>query len=393
MQIKFYERFMKQADSFKVPGSDYPALLQPTYDGEIKGDFSPLAPVVRFRTIPATSMPTYTYCYIDHFKRYYFCSWAFVSGFWECSMTCDVLGSFKDQILASRQFVKRSAHEKTATIADANYMPHGIVGQEIRYVQQPDLWGANFYNGTVVVSIVNSTAYNIGANTYYAMSYLGFQALMYALLNSPNWMNIDAGEISENLQKALINPAQYITGAVWLPIPSSQFVNGSDVPSADVVQVVKLGWWEFNLQTPCRILHAPTGQYDSWMRQCVFTFSDHPQASVFGAWVNRAPFTRRILDFAPFGCIEIDPTELQGTNQITCRVFVQAYSGEATLYIYAGTYDAANPNNARLITSLTGTVGVPLPTGQIRIDTSNFKNAIFGGVAVGALDYLEGQGF
>ena len=46
MQITFYEQFMKQADSFKIPPADYNPLLKPVYEGEIKGDFSPLAPVL-----------------------------------------------------------------------------------------------------------------------------------------------------------------------------------------------------------------------------------------------------------------------------------------------------------------------------------------------------------
>lgn len=388
MRIVFFEQFMKQADSTKIPPSDYPGLLKPIYDGEIKGDFSPLAPVVRFKTIAATKQPTCTYCYIESFRRYYFMSWAFVSGFWEASLTCDVLGSFREEIRNSTQYVKRSASELNKMVSDAaNYPSISNHGGSIAYAQQADIWGVNFYTGTVVISVVNSTQWNIGANTYYAMSYTSFRALMYALLNSPNWMQIDSSEISAELQKALINPAQYITSAVWLPINSASFVDGG--PSADVIQTIRFGWWEFNLQSNIRILHAPFGQNDSWSRTLVFQFTEHPQATR-GDWLNLSPYTRRTLDIPPFGTIDLDTTDLIGTNYVSLRIFIQSYTGDALLYVYSGDYNT-DPNNAKIIMSLSGSVGIPLPVGQIRMDASKFKSAIIGGAAVGALDYLGGD--
>lgn len=388
MQIRFFEQFMKQADSFKVPGSDYPGLLKPIYEGEIKGDFSPLAPVVRFRSIPATEQPKCTYCYIEEFRRYYFMSWAFVSGFWEASLTCDVLGSFRTEVLSTQQYVKRSAIKFNKMVSDAaNYPSISNHGASISYTQQTNIWGVNFYTGTVVISVVNSTQWNIGANTYYAMSYSSFRALMYALLNSPNWMEIDTSEISAELQKALINPAQYITSAVWLPINSASFVDGG--PTADVTQTIRFGWWEFNLQSNVRILHAPFGQNDSWSRTVVFHFTDHPQAAR-GDWLNLAPYTRRTLDIPPFGTIDLDTTDLIGTNYVSVRVFIQSYTGDALLYVYSGDYNT-DPNNARIIMSLSGAVGIPLPVGQIRMDVNKFKSAIIPSAIVSAADWLGGE--
>ena len=387
MRIIFFEQFMKPANSFKVPADDYPTLLKPVYDGEIKGDFSPLAPVVRFKGISEQSMPKATYCYIESFRRYYFMSWAFVSGFWEASLTCDVLGSFRADVLATTQYVKRSASNKNLTVSDvANYPSITTHAGAISYVQQANLWGVNFYTGTVVISVVNSTQWNIGANTYYAMSYTSFRALMYALLNSPNWMEIDTSEISAELQKALINPAQYITSAVWLPINSTEFVDGG--PAADISTTIRFGWWEFNLQSNVRILHAPFGQSDSWSRTIVFNLADHPQYNR-GHYLNLAPYTKRTLDFQPFGTIDLDTTDLLLNDKMTCRVFVQSYTGDAILYVYTGDY-TQNPEDARLIASLEGCVGIPLPVGQIRMDASKFKSAVIGGAAVGIADYLGG---
>lgn len=385
MRIVFFEQFMKEANSFAVPPENYNPLLKSIYDGEIKGDFSPLAPVVRFKTISAQTMPKATYCYIESFRRYYFMSWAFVGGFWEASLTCDVLGSFRDEILASNQYVKRSASNKNGNIIDPNYPTIAGQARGIAYAAQTNIWGVNFYNGTVVISVVNSTQWNIGANTYYAMSYTSFRALMFALLNSPNWMNIDTSEISTDLQKALINPAQYITSAVWLPIPSSTFVDGTDV---DITQTIRFGWWQFNLQSNIRILHAPFGQIDSWSRTVVFNFQPHPQKDTFGGWLNLSPFTKRTLEFPPFGTIDIDTTDLIGETALTCRIFVQSYTGDATMYVFGGDY-VNDPSNAKLIMSMVGNVGVQLPIGQIAMNLNNYKNALIAGAATGAEELVN----
>lgn len=388
MQITFYEQFMKQADSFKVPPANYNPLLMPVYDGEIKGDFSPLAPVVRFKTIPATEQPKCTYCYIGEFRRYYFMSWAFVSGFWEASLTCDVLGSFRTEVLSTQQYVKRSASKFNHMVSDAaNYPSISNHGGSIASAPQSSIWGVGFEQGTIVLGVVNSTDSNIGACTYYAMTYLAFKALMLALLNSPNWMEIDTSEISAELQKALINPAQYITSCVWLPIASSSFVNSGE--AADRVTTIKFGWWEFNLQTTVRKLHDPFGQYDSWSRTIIIELSKHPQAAR-GDWLNLAPYTRYTLDIPPFGTIDLDTTDLVEVNHISLRIFIQSYTGDALLYVYSGNY-ATDPNNARIIMSLSGSVGIPLPVGQIRMDANKFKSAVIGGAAVGIADYLGGD--
>lgn len=377
MNVRLYNNFTKQPNSFMVPGS---SVTYTDVQGDIKGDFSPLAPVIRFQTLNPRALPQSVYAYIASFSRYYFLSWAFIEGAWEASCTVDALASFRDTVLASSQFVQRSASEKNGDLVDTNYPTTAVSGHGIAFVTQPDLWGVNFYTGTVVMSCVNSTNWNIGANTYYAMSYTSFRALMYALLNSPNWMNIDTSEISEGLQKALINPAQYITSAVWLPVASSVFVDGG--PAADITTIIKFGWWEFNLQSNIRILHAPMGQDDSFMRAIRFNINNHPQAQAFGNWLNLSPYTKRTLEFPPFGVVDLDTTDFAQVSVVTCRVFVQSYTGDATLYVYAGDY-TSSADDSKLVMSLTGNVGVQLPVGQIAMNIGNYKNALFAGAAAG----------
>lgn len=387
MRVQFFASFHKKVNSTAVP----PATPNIPIDGEIKGDFSPLAPVITFRSIDATEMPVYTYCYIPTFKRYYFCSWTFVSGQWQCAMTCDVLGSFRSQILASQQFVTRSQSLPDLRIIDGLCQPKANIDWATAYLTQAQIWGADYTDGTYVVGIVgNSAGKNTGAVVYYAMSQLGFSALMFAMLRSPDWMQIDTSEISENLQKALINPAQYIVSAVWLPINATTFIGttGDQPTGVDVQQTVKLGWWEFNLQTNVRVLHNPTSIYDSYSRWVVINYSQHPDAATYGSWVNLAPYTKVTLDFAPFGTIDLDTTDLIAyPGVLSLHVFVHAYTGDATCYVFAGNGQVAGQN--QMIASLRANIGVPLPIGQIAVDVGKFQSAATLGLATGAAELVD----
>lgn len=380
MQVKFYNTFEKVPNSTKIPGSDFNPFLIPVYDGEIKGDFTPFAPVIRFASIAQTTVPAYFYAYIAKFSRYYFVTWAWVDGAWEGSFKCDVLGSFRAQILASSQYVERSASNQNEYLIDGAYTPTVNTTTGIGTASQADIWGSNYEDGTYVVGIVaNGMGNNIGAVVYYAMSQTAFSVMMMVLLNSPNWLNISTSELSEDLQKALINPAQYIVSCVWLPISSDTFVADTDLTTT-----VRFGWWTFNLQMNVRVLHNPTSALDSFSRWWSISYNRHPQSSTYGTWVNMAPYAKYTLEFPPFGCIDLDTTDLlNSANKLCCHVFVHAYNGDAICYMFAG--DAINnPSSAKYIGSMRGNIGVQIPVGQIRMDLTSYHNAAALGAAVGA---------
>ena len=395
MNVTFYKGFAKRPNSFKVP-VNWPEADTLSVDGEIKGDFSPLAPVIRFSasSFPADVMPTPVYCSIASFSRYYFASWAFVSGFWEASLTCDTLASFRAQILDTSQYVERSASRVNPNIIDGEYAPTVAIIRAHAELTQEEVWGAGYAAGTYVVGVVSpsdlSLMSNVGAVRYYAMSQLGFSALMYSLLSSPNWMQIDASEISQELQKALINPAQYIVSAFWLPIPSATFIGTpGDFQDGSVVTSIKLGWWNFNIGVNARILYNPTGIYDSWSRWVTFSYIKHPQTSIFGDWINVSPYAKYTLDFPPFGCVDLDTTDLKDSDgKLSIHVFVQAYTGDATAYIFDGDAETY-PTQSPLIGTLHANLGVQLPTGQIRMNLSDWKNAVTLGAVVGGEELVN----
>lgn len=387
--VRFYGFFVKKPNSFKIPSSSTPYT---DINGEIKGDFSPYAPVVRFSNsaFSPSVVPSSTYCYISKFSRYYFVEWAMVSGCWEASLTCDVLGSFRTSALASSQYVARSESAFNSYLIDSACTPTTNVQTALAAVTQAQVWGANYESGTYVIGVVAPSAgKNTGAVVYYAMSQLGFSALMYALLVSPNWMQIDPSEISYDLQKAIINPAQYIVSAVWLPIDSAAFIGTSTEYGADVTDSIKFGWWDFNIGVNSRILHQPTSIYDSYSKWLVIDYGLHPETATYGNWVNVSPYTKITLDFPPFGCIDLDTTDLDTTqHKISIHVFVHAYNGDATAYIFNGDKETY-PNTTFLIGSLRANIGVQLPVGQIRMNIGNWQNAAALAAATGAEELVN----
>lgn len=409
MKVNFYAPtiFSKKFNSTKVPAaSDFKIEI----DGQIKGDFSPLAPVIRFQEtirggtniFAATSIPIYRYAFISSFSRYYFVSWAFVDGAWEGTFRCDVLGSFRTDILNSSQYVTRSASNKNGGIIDGAYTTHVSFDSTDYNLQSKaltDIFGATYATGTYVIGVIGAAATtyqghqyarNIGAVVYYAMGRDAFTALMATLLSSVSWLNIDASEISEDLQKALINPAQYIVSCVWLPIPASAFVDGTGQQwgaetLADITQTINFGWWSFNLGYNTRKLGFPTADSNNWHVSFSFDIASHPDAPSVGTWVRLSPYSRYVLALPCFGVTELDTTKLAG-NLLTIDFYIQPYNGDASAYIWCGV--TAAPKNS-LVESLRGNIGVQIPTGQISMNIGNFRNALTAGVIAGAEELVN----
>ena len=410
MKINFYApaSFSKKFNSTKIPPAN---AFKVEVDGEIKGDFSPLAPVIRFQEtmvsgtniFAATSIPIYRYAHIPSFNRYYFVSWAFVDGAWEGTFRCDVLASFRTDILNSSQYVTRSASNKNGGIIDGAYttrMSFDSTDYNLKSMALTDIFGATYATGTYIIGVIGAAtttyqgtpyARNIGAVVYYAMGRDAFTALMATLLSSVNWLNIDPSEISEDLQKALINPAQYIVSCVWLPIPASAFVDGTGQgwgpeTLADISQTINFGWWSFNLGFNTRKLGFPTANSNNWHISFSFDIARHPDASDFGTWVYLSPYSRYVLALPCFGVTELDTTKLAG-SLLTIDYYIQPYNGDASAYVWCGA-SASFPRQS-LVENLRGNIGVQIPTGQISMNMGNFRNALTAGVVAGAEELVN----
>lgn len=367
-----------------------------TFQGEIKGDFTPLSFDMVFKFSNAAQIPAYNYAYIANFSRYYFITdWVFIGGLWRGAFTVDVLATYKDEILATTQYIARAADATPRGIVDTAYSIEGGSRQDTAdyVVSQSEFWGADFNSGTVVAGIINSSGKNVGSITYYAFSAEGFTALMGKLLDDISWADISISEISEELQKALINPVQYIVSAIWLPVHDETFIGSWGAPGADVVSTIKLGWWSFSLNGYyARILHNPLTVWDYFTRKSYFALYKHPQSIAAGSrperpWLQFSPYSRYTLTFLPFGSFDIDTSELYGFSYLGVQVRVHAYTGDATL-----TISAARDNQGtgeKVIQIINANCGIPLPVGQIALNIGNMDSALQSAAIMGATEIAQ----
>lgn len=367
--------FDKKRNSTKIPVTD-----GDHFEGELKQTFTIIGLEVKLDLGHFLVAPTYNYAYIPSLRRYYFITdWVYSGGLWTAVMAADVLASFKTEIGNSYQYVTRAYSSYNPNIIDSAYPTRAdTISRSNDSISPASFWGASVTGaeGLIVIGCVGSSTSSIGAVTYYGLTMANFRAFINSMLSSPNWMNISAGEISADLQKALINPTQYITSCRWFPFVASSFTGGA------AGSAINLGWWSFNVS--CRVL-STVGS--GWVqRESYFTIPKHPQRSGRFEYLNLSPYTTYTLRFLPFGVFEIDTTELYPYDQMGILVETNLMTGDAVLKVAAKkTTDLQfNYNNAFLVTQ--AQIGVSLPVGQVSADIGNYQNALTAGVVAGIAD-------
>lgn len=392
-RTKLFE-FSKKRNSTARPDITQPGY----YEGDIKDDFSPLSFTMTFNRgdVGNAQVPKYNYAYISDFGRYYYVTdWVFVKGLWRAAFTVDVLATYKDQILASRQFVTRAASVAARGIIDTSCVSvGGTVGDIPQTMIPSQFWGAGYENGTIVIGVIGDSGLNVGAVTYYAMGVGGYRNLMNALLDDISWANISVSEISEELQKALINPAQYIVSSIWLPKDAADFVVNSGAPSSDIVTDIKLGWWSFSIAAGgnvARILHSPISAYDYFTIEKYFSIATHPQnggstSEPSRPWLQLSPFSRYTFTCLPFGSFDLDTTELYGYSYLKVEIKVHAYTGDATMILSAAITETTP---GKVFCIMNANCGVPLPVGQIALNITNMDSALTSAAIMGVTEIAQ----
>ena len=131
MQIKFYKN---SSEKNKIGKSLSSGL---TLNGNLRDECSITSPSI---LVEANSLVDYNYCYIPEFKRYYFISdiTSVRNNLWRVSLKCDVLESFKKDILNLSCIVDKQQNQSYSNnIDDGSYINRADSFVEI----------ANYQNG------------------------------------------------------------------------------------------------------------------------------------------------------------------------------------------------------------------------------------------------------
>lgn len=319
-----------------------------------------------------TNPMKFVYAYISDFERYYFIrSWSWVSGLWECSLEVDVLASFKTAIGNTTAYVLRSASSYDPNVIDTKYPAKmGIEIDSSTLTPNSSPWNINIYSAAIssgffVVSIANNDANAIGATSHYAFSAAAMQEFMNLMYNSPSWLNITDTSISNDLQKMLLNPIQYITNIMWIP-------TGFNTTGLTGTYTIPYGWWSITLTN--NVVYRINVSNLTKSLQFDFDIINHPQYDAAKRkWINLSPYTHVALRFEPFGMFSLDPSKIMHNGKIRCIIWVDIATGIANLSVYECYYDSGW-GLGELVYTTSAQLGVPISISQMAVDASRLAN-------------------
>lgn len=341
--------FSKRLNSTKQPTGGC------SYQIELKDSSGVLNPVIKLDVGQSGNPTGYNYCYIAEFNRYYWVgNWRWSERLWTAECKVDPMASWKSNIGSDTEYIMRCASLRNQAIID-NIYPL-ITTRAINKVDITSPFASNITDGTFIVGINGFDNAGVGATVYYAFNNAYMRGFVYRLLSDINYMNLDFTEISEQLARGIINPMQYIASCIWVPF---------ELPDITYNDTPKVGWWEIAGSAGHRL--TPTELVWNYSYS-IGSLPKHPSGVIYK---YMAPYTKYYLDFAPFGYIDIDPSDFVYSNAMVFDIQVDLISGLGTLRVQ----DTAGNNNP-VYGLYTSQVGVPMAL------SANTQNILSAGVAV-----------
>lgn len=202
MNVLFYSH-NKRNNSLKLPtgGTSIPCVL--------KDSTSLTAPVLELKT---ATRPLYNYAHIPDFDRYYYVNeWTYNKGIWSCSLSVDVLTSWRENILDTTAYVEYSSSSYSKNITDARMM----ASEEKMYSnwQEPAEHAMFTTNGCYILSLISTDAngYN-GACAVYALTREQLTEFS-ATITAQSFLD----GVWEGIKNAFNNPFDAIVSCRWIP--------------------------------------------------------------------------------------------------------------------------------------------------------------------------------
>ena len=265
----------------------------------------------------------------------------------------DVLANYKEAIGNSTLYIVRSSAAYDGYIKD-NYYP--LKAEKTTSGEIIDSDDIGLGSGSYIVNILGNNTAN---STLYLMSPADFNSFMTALLAAVGpYVGLDFTQAAVN---AIFEPLQYIKSIVWLPISPNDAAStfGVTTPTSNV----HAGLWDSGVTG--KVLS--TGA--ALVRTRNITIPKHPQAASRGIYLNGAPFTTYILNYPPFGVINVDPAKLIDETDINLNIYADAVTGMGIMQAY-GT------NTGGPLFSLTAQYGVPIPLAGASSSLSSVASTI-----------------
>ena len=369
--IVFYN-FNKRPNSTKKPPI---SLIGRTIPCSMKTVSSVITPVIEI-TDPklGNDIPLYNYAYIQDFARYYFIEdIRYDLGVWTLWLRCDVLATYQNDILNSRQYILRSSSDYNPDLIDTLYNTYinsmrnytevkydsdGVYN----YDHSSDTWRSYSYfnrsisQGCYCIGVIGNNATGV---SYYIMPQVSFQSLLGNLFDA---VPSDSGSSSVLEAKTLANYLQYITYCRWFPLLPLDGNLGT------MVRTISFGGKDIPVMGP------PPGAVDSFCYMVDETMVDHfritmtlprhPQNSDY-PYMSLAPYSEYSLYFQPFGIIPLDSAKIYRCPRIEVHWYVDYCTGSCELQILGVNNDL---DDDPLIYSAGSQIGVNVPVSDMIVD-------------------------
>lgn len=235
---------------------------------------------------------TCNYMYVSEWNRYYWITSAkFYHGTWEVSGKCDVMASFKTDIGTTQAYILRSASMYDSQLIDnkLSFQATPAIGHEVQSL------GLDA-TGIVLVTVVGTNADDSDSSAYWAMTPSNWARLYCNLYKSQFLQDIKTNvwdAFAVDFVNLLISPGDYISNAIWLPVPYA------NVPGTEVTVTIA------KCQTSAQGKHILPNQLLLYNSGSI-TLPNHPQEAAYGPWLRGNAASSDYVVLPGYGTINLD---------------------------------------------------------------------------------------
>lgn len=396
----------RAAAALGVPWPFYPPIMYQADNCELIEDTSIINPKIRWHAHDSKNPYEFNYCYIPEFGRFYFVTnVTYQLGTWVLDLSVDVLATGRDIIGPSSQYILRSAYTFDGAIEDAMYPVKSdfVTAEYLTYDEAHQGLVAPVYcdidslGQWYVVGIIGSdtsSAENNGSVTYYVLDQTQFNESLNWLLGTVSIYGVPVSELSEQLQRQLLNPLQYIASVTLYPFkPEVVQEDNADKQFTQIqlgMTTLSVGALTSGGFRMLKRANSYTGIYDStltgWIshHSVATTVYLHPQYGARGKWVLGKPYTKYIVVVEPWGTIEVPGDIVLDAYKYTDQ------SGDPYIVLTFHTYFDASTGACRLeiTTSMddgtiipwyieTVNLGIDVPCHQAVQDVMTYRKSLY----------------
>ena len=358
IKVNFYT-FSKKENSTAQPSGGT------EFDCTIKDSSSIFFPIIKLnRGAATTAAPTFNYCYITNFNRYYWITnWSWELGIWEASLKCDVLASYRSAIGSSNLYALRASASYDGRIPDTLYPAKADCTYSDSVLSGNRPW-SNAMAGCYVLGIVSQNA-DFGSIDYIVLTRANLKTFIQELLtNGVSAANgFNTTDASYALQASLIDPMQYIKSCTYIPFTITEITDCLTAAST-----INIWDWAFNIAN-----YKVNYSLPYFTISGTLTIPKHPQAASRGQFVNQSPFSNYTLFAPPFGSFNLDSTMLVGESSLTLNTQIDLPTGLGILTV---------SRTGQVIQRIESQIGVPVQLSQVLHD--------YAGAAIGAVGAIGG---